>query len=182
MASGHPSGLSPLAVDTNLFLLLVTDRCLASRNATAPERMRVLSDVRGRDDYGPPESFDDLWYVFERAKRRIITQHVVVEALKFSRRGWLRDHKDAVRDAAISLLNEFSVEEHSCPILDLHANKDYRPVLIKLGYTDAALLHTAERLKATLITEDRLLLSFAHDRNVPAFPLNQLHTLIPRVR
>ena len=171
MASDRPAGTSPLALDTNPFLLLVTYRYFASKNATAMKRLRTLSDVRGQPGDLPPESFDELWYVFEHAKRRIITQHVVVEALKSSRAGWLQDHKDAVRDTAICLLDEFKVEEHSCPILDLHGNKDYQTVLIELGYTDAALLHTAERHKATLITEDKKLISFAYARNVQVLSL-----------
>jgi predicted nucleic acid-binding protein len=180
MAGGHPA--APLALDTNPFLLLVTYRYLKSKNATALERMLALSDVRDQSDYVEPELFDDLWYIFENTKRRIITQHVIAEALKFSRPGWLQGHKDAVRDAAISLLDDFRVEEHSCPILDLHANGDYRKVLIALGYTDAGLLHTAERHKATLITEDTKLLSFAYARFVPAFPLSQLRALIAQSR
>ncbi|MGA2770826.1 MAG: hypothetical protein ABSG26_08425 [Bryobacteraceae bacterium] len=182
MASGHPAGTSPLALDTNPFLLLVTYRYLESKNATAQVRMRALTEVRGQPDDLPPESFDDLWYLFDHAKRRIITQHVIAEALKFSRTGWLRDHKDAVWEAAISLLNGFGVEEHSSPILDLYTDEDYRPVLIELGSTDAGVLHTAEQHKATLITEDKSLLNFAHIRSVPAFPLNQLRTLITQSR
>jgi hypothetical protein len=180
MASDRPA--APLALDTNPFLLLVTYRYLESKNATAPERMRALTDVRGQPDYLPPESFDELWYIFEHANRRITTQHVVAEALKFRHSGWLRDHKDGVWEAAISLLREFDIEEHSCPILDLHANKEYRPVLVELGYTDAGLLHTVERHKATLITEDTKLLSFAYARFVPAFPLSQLRALIAQSR
>ena len=80
MASDRPA--APLALDTNPFLLLVTYRYLESKNATAPERMRALTDVRGQPDYLPPESFDELWYIFEHANRRITTQHVVAEALK----------------------------------------------------------------------------------------------------
>lgn len=180
MASDLPAGPPRLAVDTNPFLLLVTYRYLASKNASAPERMRVMSDVRGQPL--PLESFDDLWYVFCHAKRRIITQHVTAEALKFSRPGWLRDHKDNVWESAIALLKEFRVEEHSCPILDLHASTDYRPALIELGATDAGLLHTAEQQKAALITDDRRLLHHAYARSVRAFPLNEVHNLIARSR
>jgi predicted nucleic acid-binding protein len=176
MANSHPSGLSRLAFDTNPFLLLVTHKCLESKNAR--ERVRILTDIRGQSDNLPPERFADLWYVFEHAARRIITQHVVVEALKFSRTGWLRDHKDDVRESAIALVTEFGVEDLSCPILTLHASKDHRPALIALGVTDAGLLYTAEQQKAALITDDGPLLHYAYARNVPAFPINQVHNLI----
>ena len=174
MAGGPPS--RSLAIDTSLFLLVVTYKCLASGNAR--DRVRILTDIRGRSDNLPPERFDDLWHVFERAARRIITQQVVAEVLRFSRPGWIRDHKDDVLENAIALTKEFGVKEYSCPILEIHAREGYGPALIELGATDAGLLYTAEQQKATLITDDAKLLHYAYTRSVPAFPLDRVHNSI----
>ena len=177
MAGGHPA--APLALDTNPFLLLVTYRYLKSKNATALERMLALSDVRDQSDYVEPWSAFTLHYRYRQTP-----YHIRITRLPGAPPGGTRLSLDgqALAGNAISLLDDFRVEEHSCPILDLHANGDYRKVLIALGYTDAGLLHTAERHKATLITEDTKLLSFAYARLVPAFPLSQLRALIAQSR
>ena len=66
MAGGHPA--RSLAIDTSLFLLVVTYRCLASGNAR--DRVRILTDIRGRSDNLPPERFDDA---AEQQKATLIT-------------------------------------------------------------------------------------------------------------
>ena len=51
----------------------------------------------------------------------MVTQHVIAETLN-RRRGWLKDHAEAARKSAISLVEKFDVEEQPCRIRDLAAN------------------------------------------------------------
>ncbi|MBZ5723695.1 MAG: hypothetical protein LAP87_01755 [Acidobacteriia bacterium] len=135
--------------------------------------MRALNKVRAQSPELPPGVFDERWFGFRGAGRRITTQHVIAEALKIERQGWLLDHKDEVWESMFSLLGEFPVEEHPCSFDELRADS-YRRVMIELGPTDAGLLLIATRCKATLVTEDRHLLHWAHDLAVPALPINQI--------
>jgi predicted nucleic acid-binding protein len=105
----------------------------------------------------------------------LVTQHVVGEALKFKRPGWLTDRKEISWRCAVSLLSKYGVEEHPCCIRDLYANGVYRKALIELGATDAGLLHAAQQDNATLVSDDESLLRWAHIRGVPAFPLSRIH-------
>src|SRR5580765_6584259 len=55
-------------------------QCLVFEHAALLERIRVLTDIRGRDDRISPERFDGLWELFRSAARLIVTQHVVADA------------------------------------------------------------------------------------------------------
>jgi predicted nucleic acid-binding protein len=176
------AGLLPnplrLAIDTNVFVLLLAYQYLTFENSPALARARILDDIRGRGDDLLPDRYDELWQIFRRASRRIITQHVVAEAYGLRHR--LEEHlhrKELVWRSAITLLREYNVGEESCSIRDLHDREGYRRILLEIGPTDAGLLHVAEQQKAKILTDDRDFLRCAHDRNVHAVSLNQLQLL-----
>lgn len=176
------AGLLPsplrLAIDTNVFVLLLAYQCLTSEDSPAPARARVLDDVRGRGDGLLPDRYDELWQIFQRASRRIITQHVIAEAYGLRHRfGPLLHGEELYWRMAVALLTDYNVGEESCPIRDLYNTEPYRSILLAIGPTDAGLLHVAEQQKAKIITDDHGLLHFAHDRRVHAVPLNQLQLL-----
>jgi rRNA-processing protein FCF1 len=165
-----------IAIDTNLLLILIGYRCLLLDNARAPERTRVLTAIRGRDDGMSPERFDDLWNLFHNAASRIVTQHVVAETYGLRNRLAKFSHrKDLVWRSALDLLTHPGIEEHtSCPVRDMHDMHEYRDILYEIGPTDAGLIHTAEREKATIITDDGQLTHWAAARSVPGVLLNQI--------
>jgi hypothetical protein len=66
------------------------------------------------------------------------------------------------------------IEEHSCLIKDVLELEGYRDILDELGPSDAGLIFTAERQKATIITDDGQLVHWAAVRAVPAVFLNQI--------
>ena len=139
-----------LAIDTNLLLLLVGYQCLLFENASALERARVLTEIRGRDDGISPDRFDDLWNLFQSAARRIVTQHVIAETYGLRRRlASFRDRKDLVWRSALVLLANPGIEEQSCSIRDVHNRREYSDILTELGPADAGLIYTAEHQKAT---------------------------------
>lgn len=156
-----------LAVDTNLLLLILAYQCLLLDKATPLERARVLIEIRARDDLVSSEGFDDLWRLFRAARRRIVTQHVIAETYGLRRRlASFRHRRELVWQAAIALLGDPGFEEQSCTVQDLYERKEYRPILIELGPTDAGLIHTAERQKATIVTDDEKLANWARRRYV----------------
>jgi hypothetical protein len=161
----------PIAIDTNLFSVLLLYYCLESEAASDPERERQLQMISGRSEPASLEDFDALWQIFERAPRRIVTQHVVAEA--FSNR--MRKRFDWT--SAIRLLPVFSMEERGCCVSDILAYREFQPILKELGPTDAGLIYTAEIEKATIISEDGRLRHSADVREVPALALNQLQYL-----
>jgi len=164
-----------IAIDTNLLLLLLGYQCLRFENAPALERTRVLTEIRGRDDGISPERFDDLWNLFHRAARRIVTQHIVAEAYGLRHRlTSFRHRKALVWRSAILLLANPGIEELSCQIRDVHERHPYRDILEELGPADAGLIYTAESNKATIITDDGRLAHWAAVRSVPALGLNQI--------
>lgn len=165
-----------LAIDTNLFLLLLGYQCLLLENASPLERNRVLYEIRGRSDRIYPKTFDDFWSLVSRAKRRIVTQHVVAETYGLRKRlAAFRQKKDLVwRSAAELLKSSPGIEEQPCKTQEMFENDAYRAILIELGPTDAGLILTAERQEATLITDDAQLASWAEARSVPVLRLNQI--------
>jgi rRNA-processing protein FCF1 len=139
--------------------------------ATPFERIRVLTKIRGRDGGMSPERFDDLWELFRSEARKIVTQHVIAEAYGLRRRlDSLQYRKDLVWRGAIALLKT-GIEEQSCALRDLLAQDGYRKILTEIGPTDAGLIFTAERQKATIITDDDELASWAGFRSVPVILL-----------
>jgi hypothetical protein len=114
------------------------------------------------------EQFDALWQVFERAPRRIVTQHVVAES--FSNR--MRKQFNWV--SAITLLPGHSVEELACCIRDLHTCDAFRRIMEDVGPSDAGLIYTAEIEKATILSEDGRLRHWADVREVTTLTLTDL--------
>jgi rRNA-processing protein FCF1 len=176
------AGLLPnplrLAIDTNVFVLLLAYQYLTFENSPALARARILDKIRGRGDDVPPDRYDDLWQVLRQAKRRIITQHVVAEAYGLMHK--FKEHlhdKELVWRSAIALWKEYEIEELPCSARDLYTMEPYRSVLLEIGPTDAGLLRTAEQQKAKIITDDWHLLKWAEARNVHAVSLNQLQLL-----
>jgi|GEM_PF-2582128 len=177
MRRGSP-GPQILVIDTNVLLLLIGYQCLVMTSAGGPERLRVLSQIRGRDDKLPVESFDHLWKLFGSADRRIVTQHVIAESygLKrcFKHAG---NRKDTIWRAALQLLHDPGIEELSCCISEVQERAGYRAILEELGPTDAGLMYTAETEKATMLTEDGPLIGMARKRSVRAISLREIGTL-----
>jgi hypothetical protein len=164
-----------IVIDTTLLLLLLGYQCLLFEQAEPLERIRVLTEIRGRDDRISPERFDGLWDLFRSATRRIVTQHVVAEAYgSRNRLASFRHQKELVWRSAITLLANPGIEEQSCLITDVVEREGYRDILHELGPSDAGLIFTAELLKATIITDDGRLVHWAGVRAVPAVFLNQI--------
>jgi hypothetical protein len=160
-----------LAIDTNLFLPLLGYQCLQFDNAKPLERVRILTSIRGRSDGMSPERFDDLWKLFRSGARRIVTQHVIAEAYGLRKRlDSLQYRKDLVWRGAIAILGS-GIEEQSCALRDLLEQDGYRKILTEIGPTDAGLIFTAERQKATIITDDGPLARWAGVRSVPVILL-----------
>ena len=158
-----------IAIDTNLFSLVLLHRRLKSQGLGAPERERELQEVWGREDAVSLEQFDALWQMFERAHRRIVTQHIVAEVFSNKRRRLLKEWRSAIK-----LLPKYSVEERGCCVCDLYASDDFHQIMEEIGPTDAGLIYTAEREGATIVTEDRRLRQFSYDHGIAVLTLNEL--------
>jgi rRNA-processing protein FCF1 len=168
------SPLSPrlnLVIDTNILLLLIGYECSRLDKQGALERSRVLNDIRGRDRVSP-DRFDGLWRVFETAAKRVVTQHVVAEAYGLRKRLASSYRKDVVWQGALTILRHPGIEEESFQVVDLDADPKYHAVLIALGPSDAGILYTAERRKATILTDDGELQHWASTRNIQWLSLN----------
>jgi predicted nucleic acid-binding protein len=167
-----------IAIDTSLLLLVVGYQCLETERAKPHDRVDELSAIRGRDDNLSPARFDDLWKLFRKARRRIVTQHVIAETYGSRRRlASFRHQKELVWRSAIGLLTDPGIEEHSCSIRNLYDRMDYRAILVELGPADAGLIYVAAQQKATVITDDSKLKHWAGVRSVPAVLLSELGTL-----
>lgn len=160
-----------IAVDTNVFLLLLGYQCLLLDRATGLQRSQVLGDLRGRSDTVPPERFDDLWQLFMSPGERIVTHHVVAEVYGLRRR--LRLRKDLVWRAAHTLL-DLGIEEVPCSVRQIRERFGNELPLTELGPTDAGLLYVAEDRKATILSEDGSLTHGAGTRGIRSLTLNQI--------
>jgi hypothetical protein len=163
--------LPSIAIDTNLFLVLLRYFSFEFEKSSLAERERILRAELGGRHPVSLEQFEALWRLFERSPRRIVTQHVVAEA--FSSK--MRKRFDWTR--VIELLPRYAVEERGCRVADLYALDDFRGILEDLGPTDAGLIYTAREEKATILSEDGQLRSWAHARSVETLTLNQLDHL-----
>ena len=156
-------------------MLLLGYQCLQLENARPLERSRVLNEIRGRDGAISPDRFDDLWNVFQNARRRIVTQHIIAETYGLRRRlARFRHRKDIVWRSALLLLDNPGIEEQSCVIRDLSETHEYKQILHEIGPADAGLIYSAEHNKATIVTDDGKLTHWAAVRSVPAVLLSQL--------
>jgi hypothetical protein len=168
MAGGRLAAPRAIAIDTNLFSVLLRYYCLASEDVGDLERERQLQEVSGRQDPLSLEQFDALWQIFERAPRRIVTQHVVAEAFSNKMR------KQYNWSSALRLLPTYCLEERGCCISDVYSRPMFRRILEDIGPTDAGLIYTAEIEKAMIISEDGRLRHWAEVRSVKALALNEL--------
>jgi rRNA-processing protein FCF1 len=162
--------LSAIAIDTNLFSVLLRYYSLESDELSDLKRERGLQEVWGRKDPPKLEQFDALWQFFENARRRIVTQHVVAEAFTSRMRKRSDWHK------AISLLPNHVVE-CGCSISALYSHREFRRIMEEIGPTDACLIYVAAEEKATIISEDGRLRYWADVREVPALTLDELARL-----
>jgi hypothetical protein len=174
MTGGRLAAPPAIAIDTNLFSVLLRYFSLESQDVDPAERERQLQKVSGRPDPVSLEQFDSLWQIFERAPRRIVTQHVVAEAFSNKMR------KQFNWSSAIRLLPSYFVEERGCCISDVYAHREFQRMLQEIGPTDAGLIYTAEIEKATIISEDGRLRHWAEVREVPTLAVNQLQYLYLR--
>jgi rRNA-processing protein FCF1 len=169
------SALPTLVLDTNVLLLLIGYECSRLEALGDLDRRRVLEEIRGRGDRVSPERFDDLWRLFQSATQRIVTQHVIAEAYGLrSKLGAFRSRKSLVWRAALEILRSPGIEEDSFQVRQLSDLPEYRKILTEIGPADTGLLFTAERRKATILTEDRELWHWATVRNIPVLALNQI--------
>jgi hypothetical protein len=74
MAGGRLVVRGPIAIDTNLFSVLLRYYCLESEGASDPERERRLREGSGSPYPVFLEQFDALWRIFAGANRRMVTQ------------------------------------------------------------------------------------------------------------
>jgi hypothetical protein len=156
-----------LVIDTNVLLLLIGYHCAQLDEMGPQQRIRVLNEIRGQDDRESPERFDYLWQFFRSAAQRVVTQHVIAEAYNLRRRlGSLSNQRELVWQGALDILRDPGIEEEPFRIRDLDGKPEYRKILTTLGPTDTGLLYIAEQRNATIITEDKPLLSFALDRGI----------------
>jgi hypothetical protein len=166
----RPNILPPrlaLVIDTNILVLLIGYQCSLLGKMGSQERIRVLNEIRGRNDRESPQRFDDLWQLFRSAAQRVVTQHVIAEAYNLrTRLGSLSNQRELVWQGALDILRDPGIEEEPFRIRDLDAKPEYRKILTTLGPTDTGLLYIAEHRNATIITEDGPLLSRALDRGI----------------
>ncbi len=154
-------------IDTNVFLLVAGYSCLLDQDVPPAQRAARLRTIRACGDNLPPERFDALWRVFHAAQRRLVTQHVTAEAYNLGhiRWDWLLKGLSGVWHAS---LGQWHVEELPCALSDLYADEVYRRIVDQAGPTDAGLILTAKRERATILSEDRRLAGYARQRAVEA--------------
>jgi predicted nucleic acid-binding protein len=162
-------------IDTSQMLLLIAYEVLRLTKRSALERANILYEVRGRDDDVLPEQFEKLWLLFQRARRKVITQHVAAEAHNLCHRlRPIQTQSERIWEAASQLLHRDHIEEYSCPIADLYQDESYRQILHAIGPADAGLILTAERLKCEILSDEGELSHWSWTRLVPCLPLKAL--------
>ncbi len=171
MANGRSLVPGAIAIDTNLFSVLLRYYRLESEDASESDRERQLHEVWNREDPPGLEEFEARWHLFEGAHRRIVTQHVVAEAFTNKMR------KRSNWSSAIGLLPDYCIEERGCCVAELYAHGKYRRIVEDIGPTDAGLIYIAEVEKATIISQDGQLRHWATVRSVPVLTLNELDRL-----
>ena len=88
----------------------------------------------------------------------------------------MRFRKDVIWRSAIALVEDPRFEEEPCTIGELRQTLGYEKILTEIGPTDAGILFTAERKKATILTDDGQMLHWADVRRLRALPLHQIGT------
>ncbi len=161
-------------------LLIVAYNFALSENLSNLQRVELLRVVHGRDRFISAECFKSLWNLFHTARRRVVTHHVIAEAYGLAGRlDYFRRRKASVLETALSLFRLPGIEERSCSLEKLEGDRDYRKILRELGPADAGVMHTAENLKATIVTDDSRLASWAERHSVRTL---QVISLAPKSR
>jgi len=156
-----------LVIDTNVLLLLIGYKCSLLDNSGGPQRVRLLEDIRGRNRGLSPDRFDDMWQLFSVAQS-IVTSHVIAEAYNLGKnRGYFRGKGELVWSAAQAIVDNPGIEEVSFAVSQVKESRQYQEILKHVGPTDTGVLHTAERRKASILTEDRDLQGWAAKLNIP---------------
>ena len=158
-----------IAIDTNLFTLILLHSWLHSMKQNAAQRQRRIGEVWGRQDAITVEQFDGLGTLFLSAKRRIVTQHVVAEALNSRVRKRFPEWF-----AALELTRKHQIDEVGCCVADLLPHNEFRKLMKDLGPTDAGLIYVAENEGATIISDDGHLRQCAEARLVHVIGLANL--------
>jgi len=156
-----------IVLDTNILLVLIGYAWLTPV-MRALDRARALSRIRGQEESVSPEVFDRLWQLFRTASRRIVTQHVVAETYNLRKLLPSRPSQERpIWHGAVAFLldSQIAIEEQSCAVRDLQ--KESSKILDELGPCDTGLIFTAEREKATIVTDDGPLERWARVRRVP---------------
>jgi predicted nucleic acid-binding protein len=110
----------------------------------------------------PPDSaFEALWAVFVRRQRRIVTSNVLQEVWKARLPAKLRVPEHRFVEMAAKFQKDFTLEEEVVLFRDLWESPVIRPLVTKLGVTDAGLVMISQSHGARLLTEDRDLLDYA---------------------
>ena len=131
--------------------------------------------MRGRDDDVLPEQFEKLWLLFQSARRKVITQHVVAETYSLRHRlRPLQTQSDRIWGAATQLLYRDRIEERACSITELYKDETYGQIVRAIGPTDAGLILTAQELKCDILSEDGELSDWSWKQRVPCLPLKAL--------
>jgi rRNA-processing protein FCF1 len=110
---------------------------------------------------------EKLHQFLQYASRRLVTAHVIVEALRLRNHSYLRRREREFRVLAVRKLIE--LEEVSVPLKDLDTG-----LLIEFGPTDAGLISVAQSEGAVLLTNDKRLGQRASDPCVEIMMLDQL--------
>ena len=164
-----------VVIDTNQLLLLIACEVLQNTRRTTLERVPILEAIRGRADRVPPEQFERLWLVFQRARRKVTTQHVIAETYNLCHRlRPLQTPKDVIWKAANQLLDRDNMEERGCSIAELSTDDGYNQILHAIGPADAGLIFTAQKLKCEILSEDGKLSDWSWKRHVHCTPLKAL--------
>lgn len=133
-----------IAIDTNLLLVLLAYDYIEHSKPTDVMKLRILDDLRGRGREVPLACYTNLWMLFERASRRVVTQHVIAEVHNLQKRvPVLRTGWSSFWDAGARLVRDNQVEELPCTVADLDRHEAFRVILREIGPTDAGLLFVA---------------------------------------
>ena len=133
--SGGIEGIRDLLVDTNLLLVFVV-------GAVAREHLEAFKHTNAYT----PADYDLLTALLGRARRVLVTPHVMTEVSNLA--GRLQSN---YRRAAFALLAQLAttLEERSLATVDVVAE----PLFLRLGLTDAAISRVAAG-EVTVLTDD----------------------------
>lgn len=71
-----PAAYRRIILDTSVLLPLAAYGYLDQTQVTSPRRYQILDKVRGKEPLIAWGCYDDLWFMFREAQKRILTEHV----------------------------------------------------------------------------------------------------------